>query len=170
VEEVKVFDSRKVVGIYYYDIDETIEYLKIKDLDQDRTIAKTLKLHNKKIKKIEFLNTQNFNEIDLLMNLAFSGNVKPGEKPKEAEGKEYLKKVIPTVRKETRTAAKDLNDKMKEVLSEKQFKRWIKYLKKIKRDLAPKRPSAPIDNDPTGRSLGGRGAQGGIGGSQRPGF
>ena len=139
------FNSRNAAGIFYYDIDETVEELKIKSEEKDRAVAKALKLYNKEVKKLEFLNTQNFNDIDLLMNLWMSGAGKNGEKPKEAEGQDHLKSVIKDVRDKLKEEGKKLNETMEVVLSEKQLKKWIKYQKNKKKDLLPKR-SSPVDS------------------------
>lgn len=152
--EIPKFNSRNTAGIFYYDTDETIEYIKVKDETKDRSVAKALKIYNKQVKKIDFLNTQNFSDIDVLMNIYLSGSVKPGEKPKEAEGKDHLKGTIQEVRKELKKEEEKLNDSMKDIVSEKQFKKWIKYQKKMKKDLLPKRPSSPSDNMSTNPNLG----------------
>jgi len=155
------FNSRNAAGIFYYDIDETVEELKIKSEEKDRAVAKALKLYNKEVKKLEFLNTQNFNDIDLLMNLWISGAGKNGEKPKEAEGKDHLKSVIKDVRDELKEEEKKLNETMEGVLSEKQLKKWIKYQKNKKKELLPKRPgSSSSDNGRMSRSGFGQGPGG----------
>ena len=152
-EEKIEYKSRDMAGIFYYDIDEAIEFMKIQDLDVDRAVANALKAYNRKVKKVEFLNTKNFEELDEMISAAL--NASQGSKPpKRPEGKDHLRDVITNVHKELKKEEEVLNTEMASIISDKQNKKWIKYQKKMKKSLLPERPSSRQDNNMSGSSFG----------------
>ena len=138
------YSSKDVSGICYYDIDETVEEIKVKDDEQDYLVAKTLKKYNKKVKKIEFLNTENFRRLDKVVNTLFNSTDKGKENPvpKKPEKREDLIGTIKRVKDELKEEELLLNKEMTSVLSSKQYKKWLKYQKQLKKGLI-KKPDMP---------------------------
>lgn len=135
------FNASDVSGIFYYEQDEVVSKLKIKDEEKEYLVIKALRNYNHKIKEISFLNTKNFKQVDALVNAVLnSSKTAPSELE---EGKKIdVKGVIGGVVKEVQSNEKKLNDTLEGILTKKQHKKWLKYQKKKKRSLLPKRPSA----------------------------
>jgi len=141
------YSSKDVSGIFYYDIDDTVEEIKVKEDEQDYLVAKALKKYNNKVKKIEFLNTENFRKLDEVVNTLFnSAPNKNNPPPKKIENKEDLIGVIKRVKNELNEEELVLNNEMAALLSSKQNKKWLKYQKDLKRNLIkkPKQPSSGV--------------------------
>ena len=156
------FSSSDRVGILYYEAEEVSETIKVKE-DSDRfyDLAKALRKYNRKVKEVAFLNSNNFKELDVKINemLNREGPVDtdPEVQKKEREELEELRNVIPEARKKIMSFEKELNENLKTVLKEKQYKKWLKYQKKQKRSLIPERPSNNNGNGRMNRSGFGRG-------------
>ena len=52
VKEVKKFSANDVAGLFYYDIDEVIKKIKVKDEEKQYSVKKALKNYNFRIKEI----------------------------------------------------------------------------------------------------------------------
>tara|TARA_R110001606_G_C15270356_1_gene639409 strand:+ start:119 stop:739 length:621 start_codon:yes stop_codon:yes gene_type:complete len=145
--EVKEFKASDVAGVFYYDIEEVIKKIKVKDEATQYKVKTVLKDYNFKIKEIAFLNSQKFKELDIVMeSMQGSQNRRPenndnndGETEKESPLREKVDKVIRPVREEINQNEELLNETLTAILSEKQLKKWVKYQKKIKEELAPKK-------------------------------
>ncbi len=135
-------------GILYYEAQEVAENIKVKDdTDQFYDMAKALRKYNGKVKEVAFLNSKKFKELDVLINKALHKKEDQiadldaeAAKKKQQETKELIK-VIPETRKKILEFEIELTKKLKEILKEKQFKKWLKYHKKKQRSLHPERPS-----------------------------
>ena len=139
------FKASDISGIFYYEQEEVVSKIKIKDEDKEHFVIKALRKYNHKIKEISFLNTKNFKEVDALVNAMLnSSKTAPSELE---EGKKIdVRGVLDAVRKEVQSNEKKLNETMEGVLTKKQQKKWLKYQKKKKRSLVPKRPSSNGNN------------------------
>ncbi len=149
------YSSKNSAGILYYDIDETVDFVKIKDEETDRAVARALKSYNNKIKKIEFLNTENFEELDEMINGLLNAKPSRNKPAQRPEGKEHLKGLIGKVKKEITAEEEALNKQMLDILDDKQNKKWLKYQKKMQKTLLPERPSSPSQNAGPPSSFGG---------------
>lgn len=137
-EEREPVTSSDAAGIFYYDIDEAIKKVKIKDEGIERSFVKALRKYNDRVGEISFVNTKAFDEIDALMESQMNnGQGRPGSPREILQDYEELKDVVPNARREVNTAERALNEELEEVLSEKQLKKWAKYQRKIKEDLMP---------------------------------
>lgn len=148
--EVKEFKASDIAGIFYYDVEKVIKKIKVKDEQTQNKVKKALKDYNFKIKEIAFLNSDKFNDLDEIMKMQKGKNKRQGnrnnnndlENPvtNQKEGiRSKVQKVIRPVREEIRQNEVILNETLTAFLSEKQNKKWLKYQKKQKEELAPKR-------------------------------
>ena len=162
------FSASDRAGVFYYEAEETTQNIKVKeDSDLFYDVAKALRKYNAKVKETAFLNTKNFIEIDLMVNEALN---KQGEAPvkldpavekKKQEEVEHLRNVIPTVYKKIKGFEEALNENLKSLLKEKQFKKWLKYQKKKRKALLPERPQSNNGNGKMSRSGFGNGINSG---------
>jgi len=159
------FSASDRCGIIYFESEEVAENIKVKpDTDRFYDMAKALRNYNNKVKEVAFLNSNNFKELDLMINEALNATGEPKKEdldPKVIEKKrkksEELFKTLPETRKKIIKYAIALNEKLKVVLKEKQYKKWLKYQKKKRKSLIPERPNANSDNGRLSRSGFGQG-------------
>lgn len=158
--EVKEFKASDVAGIFYYDIEKVIKKIKVKNEETQNKVKKALKDYNFKIKEIAFLNSDKFNDLDEIMKTEkgtqrrqFNRNENNDDDDLEnpvtnkKEGiRSKVQKIIRPVREEIRENEEILNETLEAILSKKQNKKWLKYQKKIKEELAPKKPQRNNNN------------------------
>ena len=133
--EIKKFKASEVAGIFYYEIEKVVKKLKVKKEEVQLPIQKALRNYNFKIKEILFLNSEKFSDIDILVNSLAKGK----DKSARLELRKKVEKVIRPIRDSVHENEKELNLTLKGLLSEKQFKKWLKYQKNKKDSLKPKR-------------------------------
>ncbi len=165
---VQEFNASDAAGIFYYETDEVIKKIKVKDDQLKFKVKKALSNYNFKIKEIAFLNSVKLNDLDKLMaamrdsqptNLQDnSSNSDERQNMRKAIGK-----VIRPIKDEILSNEEVLNKTLEEILSEKQNKKWLKYQNNIKESLQPKRP----DNNGQNRMQRMNGRGGASGGMRR---
>lgn len=126
------FKIEKYLGIVIYDIEKAAKKSKVKlSSDTGKTFSKTITEYNKKISDIKRINSfvlrstkdvvDNFQKTSMKTG-DFSNQEKVGKKMTE-----NLKPISETLKKEDLAFDK----KMKNLLSKKQYKKWIKYNRKL---------------------------------------
>lgn len=134
-QKAQKFNASNVAGIFYYDIDKAIKKTKVKKEEKQLSVKKIIKNYNLKVKEISFLNSQKFSDLNLVVNSG-SKNILPEERMKM---RKKVNEIIRPIRDEIHELEKELNNNLEEILTEKQFKKWLKYQKKQKENLMPKR-------------------------------
>ena len=133
--EIKKFKASDVAGIFYYDTEKVVKKLKVKKEEKQSLITKALRNYNFKIKEILFLNSEKFSDLDVLVNSMPKGK----DNDARLELREKVEEIIRPIRDSVHENEKELNLILKDLLSEKQFKKWLKYQKNKKESLKPKR-------------------------------
>ncbi|CAM1344537.1 hypothetical protein [Tenacibaculum amylolyticum] len=133
VEKMKAIE---MAGLFYYDEEKVVKKIKVKDEKNKAIVYKALKKYNDRIGEITFLNTKYFDEIDMFLKTTPETERRKPFQELFNDNKE-LKEVIPNARREAHEAEEVLNKKLKETLTEKQLKKWMKYQKKIKDKFSP---------------------------------
>ena len=134
-QKAQKFNASNVAGIFYYDIDKAIKKTKVKKEEKQLSVKKIIKNYNLKIKEISFLNSQKFSDLNLVVNSG-SKNILPEERMKM---RKKVNEIIRPIRDEIHELEKELNNNLEEILTEKQFKKWLKYQKTQREKLMPKR-------------------------------
>lgn len=132
----KQFKASEAAGVFYYDIDEVLKKIKIKDDKKQYSIRKALKEYNFKVKEISFLNSEKFSELDIAMKSI----PKSRDNDSRMEMRKRVEELIRPIRKEIHQNEIELNKVFESLLSPKQKKKWLKYQKKKKQSLKPKKP------------------------------
>lgn len=153
--------AKNEANIFYYDLDEVVEKAKIKKEKTESLTKKELRIYNNKIKDISFLNFQKLNELDLVVNSI-------GEKARSSSDRDLILKIrkqiqetITPIRDSINKNEKILNTSLKNILSKKQFKKFIKHQKNKKKSLRPKPPQSQNQNN-TRPMRSNRGRRGGM--------
>lgn len=135
-KEVLKFNASDAAGIFYYDTQEVVKKAKVKDQELQSKINNALKIYNHNIRQIAFVNTEKFDELDVIMNnidkQSFSQPAEEGNNTREKIGL-----VIRPIRAEIKVCEIELNKTLESFLTEKQLKKWFKYQKKKKESLFP---------------------------------
>lgn len=147
--EVKEFKASDVAGIFYYDVEEVIKKVKVKDDALKASASKVLRDYNFKIKEIALLNTDNFKAIDIFMKSNRGNNKEPRQRNVSNNNKQLkevdslrirVNKIIRPIRREVNKNEAVLNETLQSILSKKQHTKWLKYQENKKEELAPKKP------------------------------
>ena len=185
-EELPDFDAAKVAGIFSYDDTESIKKIKIRNNDDLKLkVRRAIAKYNIQMDEISLVNTENFDTLNVVMNTMrkqmrpdrSSGDNQMGMRQRGGDNSQTqgrsnenddpmrmamktTKQKIELVKVVVLKEEKLLNDQLESMLSEKQYKKWIKYQTKIKKENAPNEPSNNQNQD------GGRMRGGGQGGSR----
>jgi len=150
------YNAKNAANIFYYNIDEIPKKIKVKSEALKKITRKELRNYNSKIKNISFLNFQELRELEVLVNtIGEQSRTNPDIRRKLRKNIEL---VILPIRDSVAKFEETINSAFKTVLSKKQYKKWIKYQKNVKRELLPKRPRNTSARPPSnGMGRGGRG-------------
>ncbi|WP_159949650.1 hypothetical protein [Polaribacter septentrionalilitoris] len=126
------FKIEKYVGIVIYDIKKAAKKSKVKlSSDTGKTFSKTLSEYNKRISDIKRINSfllkNTKNMIDNFQKTAMKTGDFSNQQKVAKEMNENLKPLSETLKKEDLAFDK----KLKSLLSAKQYKKWIKYNRKL---------------------------------------
>jgi len=143
------YDAKNAANIFYYQINEIPEKIKVKEEKQINRTINALRAYNNKIKKISFVNFQKLNELETEVNTLGS------QARTNADIGRMLRKNIETIilplRDSISKFEKKLNGTLEVFLSKRQYKKWTKYQRNQKRKLLPERPKSRSTAPPTNR-------------------
>ena len=150
------YNAKNAANMFYYNIDEIPKKIKVKSEALKKITTKELRNYNSKIKNISFLNFQELRELEVLVNtIGEQSRTNPDLRRKLRKN---IEMVILPIRDSVAKFEETINSAFKTVLSKKQYKKWIKYQKNVKRELLPKRPRNTSARPPSnGMGRGGRG-------------
>ncbi|CAI8327371.1 MAG: Uncharacterised protein [Polaribacter sp. SA4-10] len=151
------YDAKNAANLFYYQIDEIPKKIKVKSNELKKITTKELRAYNSKIKNISFLNFQQLRELQTLVNsIGEQARTNPDLNRKLRKNIEI---VILPIRDSVKKFEEKLNGVFKVAFSKKQYKKWIKYQKNVKRELLPKRPRNRSARPPTNGMSRRRGGQ-----------
>lgn len=126
------FNVKRYIGIVVYDIEKTAKKSSVKlSSKEGKEFSKVLTKYNKDIKDITRINSFLLRSTKDMIDNFQKSSMKTGDfsNQKKVQKKmgENLKPILETLKVED----KKLNSTMKDLLSDKQYKKFIKYSKKI---------------------------------------
>ncbi len=137
------FDAAVEVGIFYYEEEKAMKKVKVKQKALKYTMKREIIAYNSKIKEISFLKSAELNEVNTIIN-STSPNTDRGIL---ADLRTRIQKVMNPIKDSIKSFEVRLNSNLKKQLSNKQYKNWLKYQKRKKREMLPKPPpQAPRSN------------------------
>ena len=131
------FEAEKYLNIITYDIKKTAKKSGVKlSSEQGKTFAKILTAHNKSIKDISRINSFTFKSMKKLAENSQALAQKSGDystlRNVQKTVDKNFKPIIEILKKED----KELNQSIKKLLQQKQYKKWIKYNKKLNKTFS----------------------------------
>ena len=154
--EMAKYDAKNAANIFYYNYFEVPEKIKVKDDVLKAKVFKSLRSYNDKIKNISFLNFQKLQDLEVTVNSL--GKQLYTNADLRNKIRVQIETTILPIRDSIGKIEKVLNSDFEEILSRRQYKKWIKYQKAQKRKLLPETPkttSARAPSNITSRGLGG---------------
>ena len=130
------FDAATQVGIFYYEEEKAIQKMKVKQKALKYTVKREIIAYNSKIKEISFLKSAELNEVNTIIN---STNLNT-DRTLLADLRTRIQKVMNPIKDSIKSFETRLNSDLKKQLSNKQYKNWLKYQKRKKREMQPKPP------------------------------
>ena len=127
--------THEIAGIFYYDIDDVIKKIKIKEEKKQNTVKKLLKNYNFKIKEIALLNSKKLTDLDVIVKSTSSFK----DNQTRIVVRKKVEEIIQPISKKINENKLKLNKFLASGLSKKQFKKWIKYQKNQQQSLLTKR-------------------------------
>jgi hypothetical protein len=125
------FDVNRYLRIVVYDVEKTVKKSGVKlSSKEGKQFSKILTDYNKEIKAITRINSFTFKETKNMVEGFQKLAMKTGD---FSEQPNVQKKIIENLKPVANTLKEEdlsLNKKLKEILTEKQYKKWIKYNKK----------------------------------------
>lgn len=134
------FIAKNAANIFYYDSNEVAEKVKIKKDEIENLTKKSLRIYNNKIKDISFLNFQKLRDLEMIVNTM--GEQASSNRDLAMKIRKKIQETILPIRDSIKIKEGELNKSLEDVLSKKQYKKWIKYQKNKKRALLPKPPKS----------------------------
>ncbi|MBC2846705.1 hypothetical protein [Winogradskyella flava] len=194
-KNIPEFDAAKVAGIFSYSDTEAIKKMKLKnDEDLELKVSKAISKYNMRMDEVTLLNTENFDTINDFMNTigkrmrqnSGTGGRRMGRgqdsnsDSKRQNGdfdeRDPVRKIMHRSKEKVEAVKAKvlieeglLNKELESLLSEKQYKKWLKYQNKVKKEMTPEEPSNNR-NQNSGIRGGTNGGQGGRPGGGRGGF
>ncbi|QNM86832.1 hypothetical protein H9W90_06910 [Polaribacter pectinis] len=152
--------AKNAANIFYYDSNEVIDKIKVKKDEIGNLTKKSLRVYNNKIKDVSFLNFQKLQDLEMVVNTL--GEQASSDRDLAMKLRKQIEETIIPIRDSVKKNEDKLNKSLKDVLSKKQYKKWLKYQKKKKQELLPKPPKSNNNQNQSSmgnrnRSRGGRG-------------
>lgn len=125
------FEIEKYLGILIYDIEKAAKKSSIKlSSDEGKKFFKTITAYNKKIKDISRINSFTLRSTKEMVENFQKNAQKTGDLSKQVEVQKTMTENLKPISDVLRIEDKKLDASMKEILSSKQYKKWIKYNRK----------------------------------------
>jgi len=145
-EKIPVFNAKNAIGLLKYDANEVIEATKLKNEETGKLVAKAISEYNQEIEAFSFLNTLIISDIEFMVNTKQKEAMETENFEALHETQMKAKELLDPYKNSLDDSNTKLNEKLKKVLSEKEFKRWSKYSEKKIEALQPK-TSKNTNND-----------------------
>lgn len=127
------FDPAKYVGIFKYDFEKVAKKISLKPSSDLGTKVKVIfAKYHKGVNDIERLNTFTLSEYKSTIEATQREAAKTQDYSKFQEVKKQMDEAFKPMIEALKKEEKKLDEQLKSALSEKQFKKWMKYQKKFK--------------------------------------
>lgn len=158
--KIPKYNAKNVVGLFYYNVNEAIEKVKLKKDETISSFTKSLRNYNSKIKDISFLNTPKLAEVDLTLNSI--GEQAMTDIDLRNKARKIIETTVVPLRDSVLSLEKKLNTELEKILNKKQNKKWLRYQKNEKEKLLPKLPQSNQNNNNNQMMMRNRGFRNGI--------
>jgi hypothetical protein len=159
--KIPPFNAKNAIGLVTYNLDETCEATKLKEEETCSLVSKAISEYNRDIGEFNFQHALKLSDIELMANSKQKEAIENENFEALKETQLNTRELLAPYQNLIEEANATLNEKLKKILSGKEYKRWSKYSEKKKEALHPKTPSNSSTNSMQ---------QGGMSGGQRGGL
>ncbi|WP_456462494.1 hypothetical protein [Lutibacter sp.] len=124
--------------IIFYDFDEVIKKLKIKKAPTRNIVSKAITTHNNKINELKTFNYETFDNVKSFLTKKRNEAKLSRDFTILKEARMKANEMLAPIRNKVIAQKNILNATLKKELSEKQFKKWLKYQQSKLKELKPK--------------------------------
>jgi len=128
------FDTDKAVGYIEYEFEKVAKKIKLKSSDKNiSNIEYAFKVYNKTIFDIKRLHSFTIKEMKATVEFRQKEAIDSKDFSKLAPLQKEVNKTFKPIIEDLKKEEEKLDEKLKKLLSDKQFEKWIKYKKKEKK-------------------------------------
>lgn len=156
-------NPENMARIIMYDSDEVLKKLKIKSSQKKTIVIQAISKHNSKINEIKTFNYETFDEVKSFLTKKRNEAKLSRDFSTMKESQMQANGMLAPIRKKVQLQKKMLNATFEKKLSEKEYKKWLKYQQVELKKLNPKaaeRPQMKSEQNSQGggqkRGMGGR--------------
>jgi len=149
------FNAKNVVGIIRYDEEIACKKIKLKKTEDIAAVSKHIIKFNRAMDELKFRHFVKLNDIELLVNMKQKSIIARKDFQAMTELQIETHEKLSPIKSEVKELTDGLTEDIKNLLSEKQFKKWKKYVISAQKELFPQveKQHRPAMN--TNRSMGG---------------
>lgn len=145
---------KKMVGIISYDIDDVIKKLKIKKSEKKEFVEWAINQYNQKINELTIFNTDIFNSVKIYINQKTQEAQLSNDINIIKEAKIKVDETLQPLKDKIKKAKSTLNHGFEKNLNAKQYKSWLKYVKRKKEGAKSYSSRPPMISQPMRNSRG----------------
>jgi len=123
---------KKMAGIIVYDTEEVIKKIKIKKTDTKNYVEWAIDKYNEKINELKIFNTDTFSEVNIYINQKRQEAQLSNDINILKEAKLKVDETLQPLKDKVEKAKTTLNHGFEKHLNAKQYKSWLKYVKRKK--------------------------------------
>lgn len=142
------FDARIAVGIIRFDEEIACGKMKIKNKEEIAVVSKQIVKFNRAMDELKFRHFIKLNDTELMANIKQKSFIATKDFQGMTELRIEIHEALRPVRIEVTELNEGLNESLKSVLSDRQFKKWKKYVISVRKELYPsvERKESPAMN------------------------
>ncbi len=141
-EKIRDFNAKNALEFVMYDANEVCDEAKVKEDGKRQLVTKAITEYNSEMEQFSFQHALTLNDIEFMVNMKQKEAIESKNYEAMKELRFKLEELLAPHLDLLKKSSTKLNETLKKVLSEKEFKRWTKYSEKKKEALNPKPPSA----------------------------
>jgi hypothetical protein len=132
---------KKMAGIITYDTSEAIKKIKVKKLENKNYVEWAIDHYNQKINELKIFNTDTFDSVKYYINQKRQEAQLSNDINLLKEAKIKVDEILQPIKNKVNDAQNTLNRGLEKHLSSKQYKAWLKYIKRKNSTLKPQAPA-----------------------------
>ncbi|WP_456376086.1 hypothetical protein [Lutibacter sp.] len=134
---------QNMAKIIIYDSDEVLKKLKLKSAQKKTIVNQAISKHNTKINELKIFNYETFNNVKTFLDKKREEAILNRDFSTMKESRMKANEMLAPIRAESMKQQMILNNTLNKELSEKEYKKWLKYQQAELKKLNPKNTQKP---------------------------
>lgn len=140
------FNAKNAVGIIKYNAKKIIKKTNIKNEEKRGEVVKVFSAYNQTIDEIKLLNSEKLKDVERFVNETQKNAMATRDRDAMRFARKKANEKLAPIKNQIIIADQELNTSLKQILSEEQFERWMKYRQFKKKALQPNLPERMNNN------------------------